>query len=104
MQNRQSELRRIAFGAYMQGTLTIDASMETRAVANHHTLNFSLFITSLAALKGSQLPSHQAAIPPAVIRGLATAAEIFEHGEAVSTSPSLGMIKQIMIERVRQYV
>lgn len=78
--------------------------MENRVFANHHTLNFSLFITSLAALKGSQLPSYQAAIPPAAIRGLATAVEIFERGEAVSTSPSLGMIKQIMIERFRQYV
>jgi len=78
--------------------------MENRVFANHHNLNFSLFITSLAALKGSQSPSLQAAIPPAAIRGLTTAAEIFQSGEAVSTSPSLGMIKQIMIEQFRQYV
>lgn len=78
--------------------------MENGVFANHHILNFSLFITSLAALKGSQLPSLQAAIPPAAIRGLVTAAKIFESGEAVPTSPSLGMIKQIMIERFRQYV
>jgi hypothetical protein len=61
---------------------------------------YSLFITTMAALRGAQAPSLRPMVSPYVIRCFAIAAEVFESGEAVGVSPSLRMLSSILREHV----
>ncbi|KAL2071148.1 hypothetical protein VTL71DRAFT_12383 [Oculimacula yallundae] len=69
----------------------------------HTPWNFyaSLFITTMAASKGSQAVCLHNKIPEAVVSCFEVAKTMFERGEAVVNSPSLQMIGSILSQHVK---
>ncbi|CZR69216.1 uncharacterized protein PAC_19116 [Phialocephala subalpina] len=64
----------------------------------------SIFITTMAALRGARTPSLHPTISPYVLRCFAVAAKVFERGDAVTVSPSLRMIGSILREHVGTFI
>ena len=60
----------------------------------------SLFITTMACFKGVHSPCLQPTIPPNAARCFLIAVELFETGDAVTISPSIGKLGSILRERV----
>ncbi|PVH89130.1 hypothetical protein DL98DRAFT_96650 [Cadophora sp. DSE1049] len=83
------------FNAYVGLVSSISTTIES---CPHTPWNFyaSLFITTLAAHKGAQAPCLRHAIAPAVISCFQAAKMMFKNGDAITKSPSLMMIGEIL--------
>lgn len=87
------------FNSYVRFVISA-ASVLPNSPQNPWSVYASIFITTMACLKGANNLYLRSTIPPNIARCFSIAADMFKNGDAVNVSPAISKLGLILVEHV----